>query len=215
MTEAEWLACTDPKKMLDFLGKWANKRRLRLFAVACARDLFEHNPDPNIRGSCGDIRDFAASILRAEAYADGQGLLQYMPHAEWVEYPDEVDAAYVVVGIDADTHIQFARVEEAVKDFRVNPAHWIRCIFVNPYRFPRTVPPAVLAWNDRTISRIAEAIYEERKLPEGTFDTARMAILANALLDAGCEDEGLLAHLRSEGPHVRGCWVVDSILGKA
>jgi hypothetical protein len=54
---------------------------------------------------------------------------------------------------------------------------------------------------------LAQAIYDER-----AFD--RLPILADALLDAGCDNEELLAHLRSEGPHVRGCWAVDLILGK-
>jgi hypothetical protein len=57
-------------------------------------------------------------------------------------------------------------------------------------------------------------IYEDRKMPEGTLDNARLAILADALLDAGCSDEDLIQHLRSPGPHVRGCWAVDRILGK-
>jgi hypothetical protein len=77
-----------------------------------------------------------------------------------------------------------------------------------------TPPPAVLDWNDRTIPRLAEAIYEERRMPEGTLDNGRLAILADALLDAGCEDEALIRHCRSEGPHVRGCWAVDLVLGK-
>jgi hypothetical protein len=64
------------------------------------------------------------------------------------------------------------------------------------------------------VRRIAEGVYEERRMPEGTLDTARLAILADALLDAGCEDEALIQHCRSEGPHVRGCWAVDLILGK-
>jgi hypothetical protein len=76
------------------------------------------------------------------------------------------------------------------------------------------LPAAVLAWNDRTVPRLAEAVYHELRLPEGTFDTARLAILADALLDAGCEDEEVIQHCRSEGPHVRGCWAVDLILGK-
>jgi hypothetical protein len=46
------------------------------------------------------------------------------------------------------------------------------------------------------------------------LDSGRLDILADALLDAGCGDEDLIAHLRSEGPHVRGCWAVDLILGK-
>jgi hypothetical protein len=76
------------------------------------------------------------------------------------------------------------------------------------------LPPAVLNWNDRTIPRLAEAIYEERRMPEGTLDNAQLAILADALLDAGCDNEALVQHCRSEGPHVRGCWVVDLLLGK-
>ena len=42
-----------------------------------------------------------------------------------------------------------------------------------------------------------------------------MPILADALQDAGCDDEAVLAHCRGAGPHVRGCWVVDLVLGKA
>src|SRR5262249_6333335 len=76
MTEAEWLTSTDPMKMLAFLGTRANKRRLRLFAVAGARDLLEHNPDPAARGDYGDPKAFSASILRAAAYAHRHGPLQ-------------------------------------------------------------------------------------------------------------------------------------------
>jgi hypothetical protein len=79
---------------------------------------------------------------------------------------------------------------------------------------PQPLPATVLNWHDRTIPRLAQAIYDERKMPEGTLDPARLAILADALLDAGFEDEALIQHCRSEGPHVRGCWVVDLILGK-
>jgi hypothetical protein len=51
-------------------------------------------------------------------------------------------------------------------------------------------------------------------MPAGTLDTARLAILADALLDAGCEKEELIQHCRNDGPHVRGCWALDLILGK-
>jgi hypothetical protein len=90
----------------------------------------------------------------------------------------------------------------------------IRDIFGNPFRLLPPLPPAVLAWNEHTIIRLAEAIYEDRKLPEGTLDNSRLAILADAMLDAGSDDEALIQHCRSEGPHVRGCWAVDLILGK-
>jgi hypothetical protein len=46
-------------------------------------------------------------------------------------------------------------------------------------------------------------------------DFGPMPILADALQDAGCEDVSILGHCRGPGPHVRGCWVVDMVLGKA
>jgi hypothetical protein len=91
----------------------------------------------------------------------------------------------------------------------------LRCLFGNPFRPSPPLPPALLAWNDGTVRRVAEGIYEEREMPAGTLDTARLAVLADALLDAGCEDEELIRHCRREGPHVRGCWAIDHILGKS
>ena len=90
----------------------------------------------------------------------------------------------------------------------------IRDIF-NPFRPAPSLPDAVLAWNDGTVRRIAEGIYGERKMPEGTLYADRISILGDALLDAGCEDEALIQHCREPGPHVRGCWAVDLCLGKS
>jgi hypothetical protein len=82
----------------------------------------------------------------------------------------------------------------------------LRCIFGNPFR-PVTINPAWLAWNDGTTVKIAQAIYDKR-----TFD--RLLILADALEDSGCDDEYILNHCHQSSVHVRGCWVVDLILGK-
>jgi hypothetical protein len=94
----------------------------------------------------------------------------------------------------------------------MSQAHLLRCVFGNPCRPWPPLPAAVLAWNDATVRQLAQAIYDEQRLPEGALDAARLALLADALLDAGCDDEALLAHCRSEGPHVRGCWAIDAIL---
>lgn len=72
----------------------------------------------------------------------------------------------------------------------------------------------LIAWNDRTIPRIAEAVYSDRQLPAGTLDHARLAILADALEEAGCTNADILNHCRQPGEHVRGCWVIDLILGR-
>ena len=53
--------------------------------------------------------------------------------------------------------------------------------------------------------------YDDRALPSGHLDPARLAVLADALEDT---DEQILGHLRGPGPHVRGCAAVDAVLGK-
>jgi hypothetical protein len=90
----------------------------------------------------------------------------------------------------------------------------IRDVFGNPFRPAPSVDAAWLGWNGGTVLALAEVAYEERQLPEGKLDRARLVLLADALEDAGCGEADLLAHLRGPGPHVRGCWALDLILGK-
>jgi hypothetical protein len=77
----------------------------------------------------------------------------------------------------------------------------------NPFRLV-SVDPSWLEWDGGTAPRLAAAIYDER-----AFD--RLPILADALEDAGRTDADILGHCRSGREHVRGCWVVDLLLGKA
>jgi hypothetical protein len=58
------------------------------------------------------------------------------------------------------------------------------------------------------VPKLARSIYDTR-------DFDRLAVLADALEDAGCTDAELLGHLRGPGPHVRGCWALDKVLGKS
>jgi hypothetical protein len=76
------------------------------------------------------------------------------------------------------------------------------------------VKPAWLAWNHGIVNMLAQTAYNERLLPDGTLDTSRLAVLADALEEAGCTVANLLGHLRGAGPHVRGCWVLDAILDR-
>jgi hypothetical protein len=92
-------------------------------------------------------------------------------------------------------------------------ASFLRDIFGSPFR-PAIISPSVLAWNDGLVLRLAQTAYDERQLPAGTLDNSRLAILADALEEAGCTDADILGHLRSPGPHVRGCWAVDLLLDK-
>jgi hypothetical protein len=92
--------------------------------------------------------------------------------------------------------------------------HLLRCVFGCSFR-SKPVEPASLAWNDRLVQRLAQASYDHRLLPGGHLDPARLGILADALEDAGCPAEHeLLLHLRGPGPHTRGCFAVDALLGR-
>jgi len=89
-------------------------------------------------------------------------------------------------------------------------AFLLREIFGNPIR-PVTINPV---WLTQTVLALAQAAYDNRNLPAGTLDNARLAVLADALEDAGCTNQDILNHCRQPGEHVRGCWVLDAILGK-
>jgi hypothetical protein len=64
------------------------------------------------------------------------------------------------------------------------------------------------------VLNLVQAAYDNRLLPSGLLDTARLAVLADALEEVGCTDPHILSHLRGPGPHVRGCHLVDLLLGK-
>ncbi len=83
-------------------------------------------------------------------------------------------------------------------------ADLIRDIFGNPFR-PATADPR---WLTISAVALAQHMYQSR-------DFSPMPALADALQDAGCDSEDILSHCRGPGPHVRGCWVVDLLLGKA
>jgi hypothetical protein len=83
-------------------------------------------------------------------------------------------------------------------------ADLVREVVGNPFR-PIAFDPR---WRTSDVTQLARAIYDDR-----AFD--RMPILADALMDAGCADEDLIGHCRWAGPHVRGCWVLDLVLGRA
>jgi hypothetical protein len=195
MTEAEWLACTDPEKMLDFLQGKVTDRKLRLFTAACC---YAENPAANIP---------AYDIV--ERFADGQASLdevrKYWGLADvggpaWPEQPFNWARRFASdcpqdEGSIADEH-------EGYPLARTLPPI-ARCVFGNPIRRITLDPACVTS----TAKRLAETIYADR-----AFD--RLPILADALEEAGCTDADILSHCRGPGPHVRGCWAVDLLLGK-
>jgi hypothetical protein len=229
MTETEWLSCNDPTPMLRFLQGKASDRKLRLFAVACCRRL------PFLL--TGPARPLLDTLDRG---AEGQLSLQEIDDAsdqieELGEQFDESvgghDAGLTALwhSFTACKNIAGASWEKgrAAASVATSAAAWtwsnstdpawatarvaeeaaqgsiLLDLFGNPFR------PVALdaAWLTTTAVGLAQSIYDER-----AFD--RLPILADALEDAGCTNADILDHCRQPGEHVRGCWVVDLLLGK-
>jgi hypothetical protein len=90
---------------------------------------------------------------------------------------------------------------------RADVCHLVREMLWNPFRPLPTIDPGWLMWDDQALPRFARRIYDCRLLEDLPF-------LADDLAQAGCDSAELLAHLRTPGPHDRGCWALDLILGK-
>jgi hypothetical protein len=132
---------------------------------------------------------------------------RYVRGSYWVMRA--VDAAAEAVARHAASVTEGDRdgiLEQALAGERAEQCRLLRDLVGDPFR-PAELCPSWLAWNGGTVVGLAGTIYRER-----TFDM--LPVLGDALEDAGCDDVQVLAHCRSRGPHVRGCWLLDALLGK-
>jgi hypothetical protein len=208
--------------MLEFLEGEASDRKLRLFAAACCRRVWH---------LLADIR-YRTAVETAEVFAEGgmtdEMLLTFNKEAHHLYenlHGDEESAAraaaysawrFVEEEIFPSAFFGASNCLRELSEISGQPLiclALLQDVFCNPFR-PVSFDPAWLAWNNCTAPKIAQAAYDERELPSGHLDLARLAILADALEEAGCDQPDLLDHLRGPGPHVRGCWAVDLLLGK-
>jgi hypothetical protein len=224
VTADEWDRCTDPHKMLEFLHDQAGERKLRLFACACCRRIWELFPDER-------NRDLVAAVEHnPEGTRDGPDLGRAIVASSQRESECRGHPAYWVAKYLGRGFYKLTPYESAiVVAFRAamsvpeaaergaeqaSQAALVRDVFGPlPFR-PVAVDPAWLAWHGGAVKRLAQAVYDERELPSGHLDAARLAVLADMLEEAGCSDPQLLGHLRGPGSHVRGCWAVDLLLGR-
>jgi hypothetical protein len=203
MTDAEWLNCRNPELMLTDLGDRASPRKLRLFACATCRRLWHVLPDERSR------KAVEVSELFADGLADARALRAAAKDAARAQTAArEARTLSWNAALTAQTAAEDDPVAAARRAALTGAdTDMVREVFGNPYR-PVAIEPAWRTWNDGCVVRLARAIYEERRFRE-------LPILADALMDAGCDREELLDHCRSLGPHYRGCWVVDALRGTA
>jgi hypothetical protein len=142
----------------------------------------------------------------AERYADGLATPEEFQEAHERSTGKSGVAWVATLTADFYTAVEAARFAGEYRDEEFQCV-LVREIFGNPFHKVK-VEPDWLVWKSSSVPRLAQAIYDDR-----AFE--RLPILADALEEAGCADAAILAHCRGPGPHVRGCWVVDLLLGKA
>jgi hypothetical protein len=207
MTAERWDACGDPADMLRLLEGRASERKLRLFATACCRQpAFVYH----LRS-----RDEAAVDV-AERYADGQADRDELRLAgQQAQTLGPTCCCEPGARLAAYRWVDWVyRPPSSAPDRRRVAAGLLGDIFGNPFL---TVPidPAWRSWHGGVLVGLAQAAYENRHLPLGHLDNTHLLVLADALEEVGCAEPQILGHLRSGGAHVRGCFVVDAVLGKS
>jgi len=205
MTEAEWQESASVPEMLGSVPPLSYRKQL-LYGCACCRWVW---------AELAAQRRFAVEVV--EEYADGRVSLDDVRSA--------ADVAQVAPSIEGEDWASLLLVRKVLRlplseicnlttslisVFASNTpaeekaqAATMRCVSGNPFR-PVTFSPQ---WRTDTAIALARTMYDSREF-------GAMPILADALQDAECDNDNILSHCRSGGTHVRGCWVVDLVLGK-
>jgi hypothetical protein len=222
MNEQEWLACNDPGELLQFHQGKASARKFRLFAVACCRRIWPYITTEQAKRAVEISEQYADGLVKRSVLISAYGATTGISHAEvaagWAAKLGTVRAPRLAAAFAAIASLPSVGPIEPNIGRWVEPPYethaeerWqcilLRDIFGNPFR-PVTIDPVWLTWREGTIPMMAQTIYDERRFTD-------MPVLADALEDAGCTDADFLQHCRQPGEHVRGCWVVDLLLGKA
>jgi hypothetical protein len=219
MNESTWLTSGAPELLIRHIAEIGSVRKHRLFAIACCRRIWSHIPDPRSKDAVEVADRFADGratgneldlARRAAEQAEREHASQINDDASDLRYFG-TNSCHLAVGTDAGRCLR--AWHDAAETALTTGARWhdelfeicelVREIYGNPF----SPVPLDEAWLTPDVVGLALAAYDDR-----AFD--RLPILADALDESGCRHPDVLSHCRSGEPHVRGCWVVDMILGK-
>lgn len=260
MNEREWLASADPGAMLEAARGKVSDRKLRLFACAAWRDRvsrFRPGPGRNRSFSVASIAEqFAdgepppADRPRPAFGGVGDDFAPLLPSATeaarsmaYTNQPEEArQLAHLLRDIVGTPH------RPVTLEYRYDPCP--RCgskgwhgpkaddddtVWCRECRKPRSLGRLYCPWLTATVVGLAQAAYDARDPETGHLDPLALAAVADALEEAGCDSEPLLAHLRDRPcpcsflhpphdscdgsafrpkTHVRGCWAIDLLTGR-
>jgi hypothetical protein len=217
MNEEEWLLALDTISLLHAARRLSGERKIRLFACACARQFFPVNVHPDLRSSveiAEEMADGTATPTEVEREKELFDSLIYVGHYDARGFGgDNMSSARFVRDAINPRVLSVVRAVSCFLsdydadmglDYTQTGVPWLRDIFGNPFRSIDFTP-----WRTDTALSLARQMYDSR-------DFGAMPILADALQDAGCDNEVVLSHCREPNQvHFRGCWVVDGVLGLA
>jgi hypothetical protein len=225
MTEAEWLSGTDPEALVKFVGD-RSERKLKLFGCACCRRVWTVFRDERSRHAVEVTERSLEGAMNLDelltVYSDAADAMIEATQvvAEWAAYglgdSGWKEVAFVarsmsVAWADAFVGREGARAtiyrnrEHVRSEEQMAQCELVRDIFGDPFR------PVEFStdWHTDTTVSLARQMYDSREF-------SAMPILADALQDAGCDDDAILSHCRDENRvHIRGCWVVDLVLNRS
>jgi hypothetical protein len=228
MTEAEWLKRDWPSNMLELMiersaaihgrsGVEAADTKFRLFGCGACRRVWGLLANPASRTLVEAAERFA---LQQAAFDEVQAASQFIERPVLRRNDPRTGAqlhatdAVLCLGHRTARTGALELLNKVIAAALCDPdqpevldrhcSALLRCIFGNPFR-PVSFD---VSWRTTTAAAIAKQMYDSR-------DFSAMPILADALQDAGCDNDDVLNHCRAaDGVHVRGCWVVDLVLDK-
>jgi hypothetical protein len=233
VNRSEWDSCRDPTLMIRWVRDRATPRKHRLFRCASVRRLSHVLEEYGLQ--------WRVAVDSAEQAADGtpEGSSTHSA-SDWWAYGGEEGPALArgflkcLEGSPTWSAVQ-DMIAATARLMEARAQRWSRA--GRSGRFP-TRRPADEAWaagawrtqadlirdlfghlfhDDPTWADRLERRHEVEPIARAIYDGhsfADVPILGDALEDAGCTDEEVLAHCRQGGEHARGCWVLDAILGR-
>jgi hypothetical protein len=229
MTEEErWVTSDDRGEVPPLLCGLVSSRKLQLLTVASCNLIW---PVLTTAGQSATIalEEFADNSIDEATYRQAWGMADvasrmlaqdppdvavYAIESALISIPPTVPSVKYALSTASIAAAMYAADQYGRQDYdHAYDVHWrraigergalIRDIFGSTTAQPGFHP----SWRTEAVFALARGMYESR-------DFGPMPVLADALEDAGCADPDVLAHCRGDGPHVRGCWVVDLVLGK-
>jgi hypothetical protein len=190
MTVGQWRISRSPRHLLEHVLPGANQRQLAFFVRACARRFAPRLVESaSGHAPCTLHDDTGESLALAGVW--------------WATISDHDKEG--ILAMNSEGMIPHARQAAGWRLEDAWTCDLLRELFGDPFD-PVEIDPVWLHWGDGTVPRLARAIQDEE-----AFD--RLPILADALEDAGCDRRAILDHCRGPGPHHRGCWVLNRLLG--